>query len=97
MTEKIAIRGLAHMASRIFFVWGGLVFLKGLWDLTVGQPEANAFSSRPWEFVTRAEWLRYALFETVYGLTCVAAAWAIRAFAARLPQWRERKKKEEFI
>ncbi len=84
------------MAGWFFFIWGGLVLLKGLWDCFGGQPEANSFSSRPWEFVTREQWLRYAGFELAYGLACLAVGWASRVFARRLPEWVEKPVTDDF-
>jgi len=97
MSQKIVIRGLARLASRIFFVWGGLAALKGLWDCFLGEPEANFFSAQPWEFVTREQWFRYAGFEITYGLACLALAWALRAYSRRLPEWIERDTPGELI
>jgi hypothetical protein len=94
MTEKVAVRGLARLAGGIFFVFGGLLVVKALWDCFAGAPEANHFSSRPWEFVTREQWLRYGGFQLAYGLSCLGLGWAARAYARRLPEWRERKKQE---
>jgi len=91
MTEKVAIRGLARLASGFFFVWGGLALAKGLWDFFIGQPEANFFSGEPWQFVTRAQWRRYAAFETTYGLACAALGFFIARVAPRLPEWTERQ------
>jgi hypothetical protein len=98
MARKVAVRGLARLASLIFFVWGGLMTGKALWDCFGGQPEANYFSPRPWQFVTREQWFRYAGFELAYGLSCLALAWAILVYAKRLPVWVERNtSKEEFL
>lgn len=97
MKEKIAVRGLARLAGWAFVAWGAIIVLKGLWDCFLGQPEANYFSSRPWEFVTREQWLRYAGFELAYGLACLALGRAAWAFARRLPEWVEREKPAEDI
>lgn len=91
--DKIIVRGLAHMASALFMIWGVLAVAKGLWDVFGGQPEANEFSPRAWLFVTQAQWRRYAGFELAYGLACAGVGWALRAYAARLPEWIEREKR----
>jgi hypothetical protein len=70
--ETIKIRGLARLAAAIFAGWGGLVAFKGLWDLFVGEPEA--------------QWLRYAGFELVYGLAAVGLAWFCWRWSRRLPE-----------
>ena len=55
-----------------------------------GQPEANFFSPQPWQFVTRAQWFRYAGFELAYGLACLGLGLAATIYARRLPEWVER-------
>src|SRR4051812_18715695 len=94
-TEKVAVRGLAFLAAWIFLAWGGLVCLKGLYDLVWGQPEANFYSPRPWDFVTRPQWARWSAFEAVYGLACAGLGWAARTYAGRLPEWVAREKSSE--
>lgn len=97
MTEKIAIRGLPRLAAVLFAGWGTLVALKGLWDCFGGQPDANLYSPRPWEFVTKEQWLRFAGFELAYGLACLGLALAAWKYSERLPVYIERTKKiEEF-
>ncbi len=91
MKEKMAVRGLAHLAAWMFLAWGSLTALKGLWDCFGGEPEANYFSPHPWEFVTRAQWMRYAGFELAYGLACLGVAAALRAYGRRLPESVERE------
>ncbi len=93
--KKTAIRGLASLASVIFFAWGALIVLKGVWDVCGGQPEANFFSPQPWEFVTREQWFRYAGFEIIYGVTCLALGWYIRRVGKHLPEWIEREETQE--
>jgi hypothetical protein len=84
--ETIKIRGLARLAAAIFAGWGGLVAFKGLWDLFVGEPEANLYAPAKWAFVTEAQWLRYAGFELVYGLAAVGLAWFCWRWSRRLPE-----------
>jgi hypothetical protein len=74
----------------MFGVWGVPVVLKGIYDLAVGEPEANLYAPKPWAFVTRAEWLRYAWFELAYGLACAALAYLLWTYAAKLPEFVER-------
>ncbi len=97
MTKKIAVRGLARLASRFFFMWGGLAALKALWDLFGGEPEANVFSPQPWQFVTREQWFRYAGFELTYGLACLSLGWVLWCAARRLPVFVERDISEEGV
>jgi hypothetical protein len=76
---------LARVAGWISFTFGGFVFLRGLWDCFAGQPEANHYSSFPWQFVTRGEWLSYAGFEMAYGLAACGLGWVAWQIARRLP------------
>jgi hypothetical protein len=85
-TETLKIRGLARLAAAIFAGWGGLVALKGLWDLFVGEPEANIYAPAKWAFVSQTQWLRWAGFELVYGLACGGLAWCCLRYARRLPE-----------
>ena len=85
-TETIKIRGLARLTAAIFAGWGGLVALKGLWDMFVGEPEANLYAPTPWAFVTREQWLRWAGFELCYGLALVGLAWYCLRWGRRLPE-----------
>jgi len=91
LSRKIAVRGLARLAGWIFLVWGGLVFLRGIWDCFLGQPEANFYSPIKWQFVTRDQWLRYAGFEIFYGFVCAGLGWLAWEFSKRLPSWIERQ------
>ena len=84
--ETIKVRGLARLAAAIFAGWGGLVAFKGLWDLFVGEPEANVYAPEKWAFVTREQWLRWASFELVYGVACLALAWWCLRQSRRLPE-----------
>ena len=84
--ETIKIKGLARLAAAIFAGWGGLVALKGAWDLFVGEPEANLYAPVKWAFVTEPQWLRYAGFELAYGLAALGLAWYCQRWARRLPE-----------
>ena len=84
--EKIKIRGLARLASWILGVWGAIVSLKALYDLFAGEPEANLFAPRKWDFVTQEQWLRYGGFELTYGLALLALAWYALKFSRFLPE-----------
>ncbi len=92
--ERIKIRGLAHGTSIVLGLWGLVVAFKGLYDLFVGEPEANLYAPRPWEFVTREAWMRYSGFEFVYGLACLALAWALWRYARFLPETIERPRRD---
>ncbi len=93
--ETIKVRGLARLAAAIFAGWGGLVLSKGLYDLLLGgEPEANLYAAKAWGFVSRAEWGRYARFEVVYGLACLALAWYCRRWSRRLPETVKRPRRE---
>lgn len=96
-TEKVKIRGLALIAAGILGVWGALVSGKALYDLFVGEPEANLYSAEKWQFVTQAQWLRYGGFELAYGLACLALAWAALRYARFLPEVVERPRQEPDI
>ena len=78
----------------IFTGWGGLVALKGLWDLFGGEPEANLYAPAKWAFVTEPQWMRWAGFELTYGLACLGLAWYCRRWAHRLPETIERPRLE---
>lgn len=95
MRQKVAVAGLVRLAGWIFLGWGALTAAKGLWDCFLGQPEANFYSPRPWEFVTREQWLRWSGFELAYGLSCLALGWAAREYAKRLPEFVLRDKPGE--
>lgn len=85
-TEKVKIRGLARLSACLFGFWGAVVAPKGVYDLLGGEPEANIYAPRPWAFVTREQWLRYAGFEFVYGLCCLALAVCLWRYARFLPE-----------
>jgi hypothetical protein len=89
--EKIKIRGLLHAAGWIFLVWGLTAALKGLWDFRFGEPEANLYSAHKWEFVTKAQWLKWAVFEMIYGVSCALIALALKEYSKRVPEYIERK------
>lgn len=97
MRQKVAVRGLAHAAAWIFFVWGGLMAGKGVWDGLGGEPEANIASAQPWQFVTRQQWRRYAGFELTYGLACLGLGAAARVYGRRLPEYIERETSKDEI
>ncbi|MCH8031353.1 MAG: hypothetical protein IIB09_06015 [Bacteroidetes bacterium] len=92
--ERIKIRGLAYGTSVVFTLWGAVVSIKGLYYLFGGEPEANLFSPRPWQFVTREQWMRYGGFELAYGLACLALGWALWRYARFLPQVISRPRRE---
>jgi hypothetical protein len=81
------------MAGLLFFSWGLVTALKGLYDLFVGEPEANLYSAQKWQFVTQEQWLRYGGFELCYGLACLGLAWALWKYSRFLPEIIERPKK----
>jgi|GEM_PF-825387 len=91
--ETIKIKGLARLAAAIFAGWGGLVAFKGLYDLFVGEPEANLYSPVKWAFVSEAQWLRWSSFELMYGLACLALAWYCVRWSRRLPEHVERERR----
>jgi hypothetical protein len=92
--ETIKIKGLARLTAAIFAGWGGLVAIKGLWDLFIGQPEANAYAPYPWAFVTQADWMRWSGFELAYGLACLGLSWVCLRYARRLPDTIQRRRQE---
>lgn len=85
---------MAHIAGSLLGVWGAVVFLKGVYDLFIGEPEANLFAPQKWAFVTQEQWLRYAFFESAYGLACLALAWAVFRYARFLPELLSRPKRD---
>ena len=91
--EKVYIRALALIPSRVFAVWGGIVSLKAVYDLFVGEPEANLYSAEKWQFVTQEQWLRYGGFELAYGLSLLALALLLRRYSHFLPEHVERPRK----
>lgn len=93
-TERIRIRGLAQLTSGILGFWGIVVAIKALYDLALGEPEANLYAPQRWAFVTREQWIRYAGFELIYGLACLALAWAVLKYSRFLPYSLERPKSE---
>lgn len=93
--EKVLIRGLVRCAGWIFLIWGILVTCKGIGDSFWGEPEANYFSSEKWEFVTKIQWLRYAGFETVYGLACIGVAYLLWKYASYMPEYYTRPAQEK--
>ncbi len=92
--EKIRIRGLAHLASAILGLWGAGIAAKALYDLFLGEPEANLYAQRKWAFVTQEQWLRYAGFELAYGLACLGLSWVLLRYARFLPEFLERPRRE---
>ena len=92
--EKVKIAGLARLTAWIFGVWGFIVTAKAIYDLFIGEPEANLFAPHKWQFVTRAQWLRYSGFELAYGLALLALAWYAASYARFLPEIVERERQE---
>ncbi|MBN1824398.1 MAG: hypothetical protein JW803_08775 [Endomicrobiales bacterium] len=92
--EKIKVRGLVRSAGWIFVAWGGLVAVKGFWDVFLGEPEANYYSLNKWDFVSQKQWLTWSGFEITYGLACVAIALVLWKYAPRLPEFIEKRKEK---
>ncbi len=92
MTEKIKIRGLVRIAGWIFMLWGGSLGILGLYHSFFGEPEANYYSLRPWEFVTQEQWMRWSGFEIAYGLACAGVGFLCWEYAKRLPEYVERER-----
>lgn len=67
--------------------------LKALYDLFIGEPEANLYSPEKWAFVTEEQWLRYGGFELAYGLACLGLAWTVWRYARFLPDVVSRPKR----
>lgn len=88
--EKVAVAGLARLAGGIFFVGGGFVGTKGVWDWFRGVPVAHFFSQHSWSFVTQTQWARFAVFELTVGLACAGLGWAAWVYSYKLPTWIER-------
>ncbi|MBI5631438.1 MAG: hypothetical protein HY921_11205 [Elusimicrobia bacterium] len=94
ITERIKIRGLARLASGFFCLWGAVVSLKALYDLFLGEPEANLYAPEKWAFVTQEQWLRYSGFELAYGLACLALALYLARCSRFLPETMDRPRRE---
>ncbi|MDE2038912.1 MAG: hypothetical protein KGO96_11295 [Elusimicrobia bacterium] len=92
--EKIKIRGLPRIAGTLLCCWGAIVSVKALYDLFIGEPEANLYSPRKWQFVTQQQWLRYGGFELTYGFCCLALGWLLWRYSRFLPEFIERPKRE---
>lgn len=92
--EKIKIRGLLRISGCVFVVWGIIVFVDGILDALVFEPETNKFSLYKWEFITLNQWETYARFEIVYGIACILVALLIWKFAPRVPDFIDREKKK---
>jgi hypothetical protein len=93
-TEKVKIRGLAKLAASLFAAWGAAVSLKAVYDLAWGEPEANLYSPKPWDFVTQDQWLRWGGFELAYGLACLGLAWYLWSASRFLPETVDRPRRE---
>lgn len=89
--RKIKIRGLVISAFWMFLSWGVLVAAKGFYDAFRGEPEANRYSPRPWEFISQQQWLTWSGFEITYGLACAGIAVLLWRCAPYLPRCIERK------
>lgn len=85
--EKVKIRGLARIAGWIFMCWGCWIALVGFYHAFFGEPEANYYSPKKWDFVTQEQWLRWSGFEMAYGVACVAVALLCWEYAKHLPEW----------
>jgi hypothetical protein len=64
-----------------------------MYDLFVGEPEANLYSPQKWQFVTQEQWLRYGGFELAYGLSCLALAGLLWRYSRFLPEFVERARR----
>jgi len=92
--EKIKIRGLASISSRLLGAWGAVVTGKSVYDLFAGEPEANLYAPVKWAFVTQEQWLRYAGFELAYGLALLGLSWSLARYARFLPETVSRPRRE---
>lgn len=70
--NKEEIKGLSRIAGWIFVVFGMLVVIKGFLDIFILFPSS--------EFVSIDNWIRYALFEVVYGIACMSVGLVIFKF-----------------
>ncbi len=85
--KKFKIRGLVTSACWIFFSWGAIIVLKGIWDLFWGEPEANIYSRYKWEYISQHQWLTWSGFEVTYGLACLGTAYLLRKYSERVPEY----------
>ncbi len=70
--NKEEIKGLSRIAGWIFVILGVLVIIKGFLDIFILSPSS--------EFVSIGNWMRYALFEVIYGIACVSVGLVIFKF-----------------
>jgi len=92
--EKIKLRGLPVISGWIFAFWGTVVTFKGFYDSFFGEPEANLYSLKKWEFISQQQWLTWSGFEIAYGIACAGIAYFLIAYSKRLPLYIEREIKE---
>ncbi|HBU70296.1 MAG TPA: hypothetical protein DEE98_07955 [Elusimicrobia bacterium] len=93
--ENIKVRGLPVISGWIFIFWGIVVSLKGFYDAFWGEPEANIYSPKKWEFISQQQWLTWSGFEITFGLACVGVAFLLFAYSKRLPEYIEREIKDK--
>ena len=67
---------------------------KALYDLFLGEPEANLYAPRPWAFVSKSQWMRYGGFELAYGLALLALGYYTLRLAKFLPEVVARARQE---
>ena len=84
--EKIKLQGLVRGSGYVFFIWGVIVGCRGLFDAFFGEPEANLYAPKKWEFVTYHQWMSWAGFEIAYGAACVGLAVVLWKYARFLPE-----------
>lgn len=85
---------LGHHRCLDFCSLGALVTLKGFWDVFRGEPEANYYSLKKWEFISRQQWFTWSGFEVVYGLACIGMAFLLWKYSERVPEYIERQNEE---
>ena len=85
--EKIKLRGLPVISGWIFVFFGVIVTLKGFYDSFFGEPEANIYSLKKWDFISKQQWLTWSGFEIAYGLACMGVAYFLMEYSKRLPEY----------
>ena len=76
--KSVKLRPVVRAAGWIFAVWGAVIFIKGILDALVFDPDS--------EFVTLKQWIVYARFEMVYGIVCLVFGMLILEFSKRVKE-----------
>jgi len=95
MYKKVKVRWLFKFSSWLFIIIGTIILIDGILDSFILEPEANKFSLSKWEFITFEEWLNFARFEMIYGLSCIILGLYTLKFSRKLPSYIIKELKEQ--